>query len=425
MADSNAFARATGRDDNMGMEEHPALSSDSRCLAAKVCAIVLAMAGYVLLWSGFKPVVFSGVKADFSCFYRAGRMVAVGDGAQVYDLAAQSRYDRGLGSEFVDGSGRRFSLPFVFPPYALAVLAPMSRLPYRWAELMWFAANAGMLLALPFVLRRALRWDDKPVVAALVAPVVFVPAVLALMQGQLSILMLLLFAIAFAGMAEGNDAQAGLALAFTTLKPQFALAMLLALMVWRKWRALAAFTSTCLALLGVSVAIVGWQATLHYPRAVMEFNRLPGALGGEHPESMPNVRGCLYALLYGRVSEAAVGWVTAGMSIVLLAGMAALLKRGGRISAASYSLVMVMALLASYHAYLHDASLLLLPMMLMWSEQWSAPRVVLAAAMLGMYVVPVLPTSLSATAAQMAMVMALFAAGLCMDQRDPQASSVS
>src|SRR5215472_4166820 len=192
MADSKAFARATGRDDNMGMEEHPALSSDSKCLAAKVCAIVLAMAGYVLLWSGFKPVVFSGVKADFSCFYRAGRMVAVGDGAQVYDLAAQSRYDRGLGSEFVDGSGRRFSLPFVFPPYALA------------------------LLALPFVLRRALRWDDKPVVAALVAPVVFVPAVLALMQGQLSILMLLLFAIAFAGMAEGNDAQAGLALAFTT-----------------------------------------------------------------------------------------------------------------------------------------------------------------------------------------------------------------
>lgn len=388
-----------------------------------LCAAAVAIAFYALVWSCFKPLVFSGMKADFSCFYRAGRMVAAGDAALVYDLRAQGRYDRGLGTEFVDGSGRRFSLPFVFPPYALAMFALLSRLPYRWAELAWYAVNVGMLLALPFVLRRSLRWSDRQVALALLASVLFIPAVLSLMQGQLSILMLFLFAIAFAFLAEGNDAHAGLALALTTLKPQFALAMLVALLVWRKWRALAAFASGCVALLGLSVGIVGWRTALHYPAAVMAFKRMSGGMGGEHPESMPNIRGCLYALLHGRVPEAAaIGWITFGLSIALLAGMALLLKRSGRSSPAGYSLVIVVTLLVSYHAYLHDASLLLLPMMLMWGRQCSASRVVLMAAMLGMYVVPVLPASLSATAVQMVLLMVLFAVGLWMDRRDPQLS---
>lgn len=383
---------------------------------------MLAIVCYGVVWNCFKPVVFSGVKADFSCFYRAGRMVTAGEAAHVYDLRAQSRYDRRLGTEFVDGSGHRFSLPFVFPPYTLLLFAALSRLSYRDAELVWFVANAGMLVVLPFLLRRALAWSDKWVIAALVAPVVFVPALLALMQGQLSILMLLLFAMVFVCLTEGKDVQAGLALAFTTLKPQFALAMLLALLVWRKWRVLAAFASGCVALLGWSVGMVGWRTALHYPAAVMAFNRMPGAMGGEHPADMPNVRGCVNALLQGRVPEAAIGWATVVLSIVLLAGMGALLKRRGKISAAGYSLVIVVTLLVSYHAYLHDASLLLLPMMLMWNQQWIASRVVLPAAILGMYVVPVLPTSLSATAVQMVMVMVLFAVGVRLDRRESQVS---
>src|SRR5277367_4077007 len=178
----------------------PRLEPHRRALLLLAAAV--AIAGYALLWVWLKPIVFSAKTSDFSCFYRAGRMVIAGDGARVYDLAAQREYDQRLGSSFVL-QGRQFSLPFVFPPYTLALFAPLSRLPYRAAEFLWYAANAGMLLMLPLVLRKSLRSSSTSLAAQLLAPVFFLPAVLALLQGQPSILLLLLLAMAFAAFQAG------------------------------------------------------------------------------------------------------------------------------------------------------------------------------------------------------------------------------
>lgn len=385
-------------------------------LLAGTVAIVL----YALIWSWFKPILFSASKSDFSCFYRAGRMVMAGDGARVYDLAAQQAFDQRLGTTFVAKQGQPFSLPFVFPPYTLALFAPLSCLPYRVAEFVWYVANVGMLLALPLVLRISLAASDRTIAAELLAPVLFLPAVLALMQGQTSILLLLLFAMTFATLAKRRETAAGCILAFALLKPQLALPLSLALAIWRKWRALAAMFWTGVALLGLSAAIAGWHATLHYPRALLEFNHLSSALGGEHPESMPNLRGAVYLLLPGR-SAAAVAGITIVLSMLLLAVLAILLKPSA-LSRTSYSLVLIAGCLVSYHAYLHDDSLLLLPILLITDElqrsQWTATRAVLAAAMGALYVVPLLPTSLSATALQMSAVMAILAAVLGVEMRN-------
>ena len=355
-------------------------------------------------------------------------MVIAGDGARVYDLTAQREYDQRLGTSFVDGQGRRFSLPFVFPPYALALFAPLSRLPYRSAEFVWYLANAGMLLALPFVLRKSLASSDKAIAAELLAPVLFVPAVLALMQGQTSILLLLLFSMAFAALAEGQDTFAGFLLALAMLKPQLMLAPLVALVIWRRWRALAAMVWAGVALLGLSATIAGWRATLHYPQALLAFNRLPGALGGEHQESMPNLRGAIHILLRGHWPDAAVSAITVALSIVLLASLTIWLKRFGGFSRSSYSLVIAVACLLSFHAYLHDTSLLLLPIMLiaqsLLESRWTAAHSAIAVTIGAMYLVPVLPTSLSATALQMFAAMASLAALLALEMRQARSKSI-
>ena len=387
-----------------------------------------AIVCYALIWIAFKPVVFSATRSDFSCFYRAGRMVVAGDGARVYDLAAQREYDQRLGTSFVDGQGREFSLPFVFPPYALALFAPLSRLPYRRAEFVWYAANVGMLLALPFVLRKSLASSDKAIAAELFAPILFVPAVLALMQGQTSILLLLLFALAFAGLDEGKDTLAGCLLALALLKPQLMLAPLVALVIWRRWRALVAMVWAGVALLGLSATIAGWRATLHYPQALLAFNRLPGALGGEHQESMPNLRGAIHILLRGHWPDANVSAITVALSIVLLAMLAILLRRVGGFSRNSYAMVIVFACLLSFHAYLHDTSLLLLPIVLiaqsLLESCWTAGHSVIAAAIGAMYLVPLLPTSLSTTALQMFAAMATLAALLALEMRQARSKSI-
>ena len=396
-------------------------STDARRRLAILLAAALAVLGYMIIWTRFKPVVFANTHSDFSCFYRAGRMVIEGDASRVYDLAAERQFDRRLGTNFVDGKGESFSLPFVFPPYSLAVFAPLACLPLRTAELAWYVINIGMLLALPFALRWRRQWKDQTIAAELLAPLLFLPAVLALMQGQPSILLLLLLALVFAALSQGQDARAGMALAFVTLKPQLVLPMLLALVVWRKWKALAAFAWTSIALLGVSVAVVGQSAVLDYPGALMRFNHLAGSLGGEHPESMPNLRGGLYLLLQDRCSGKAVAGITMALSVFLLVALAMLLKRHVTPSPAAYSLTIVVTLVVSYHAYLHDDALLLLPMILaaqhVFRNRLTVTRMALMAAIAGLYIIPLLPASLSTTAIEMLVVMVVFSALLAVELR--------
>jgi hypothetical protein len=392
-------------------------------------AAAIALVGYALIWAGFKPMVFAGVKTDFSCFYRAGRMVVAGDGRLVYDLPAQAGYDARLGTRFVDGAGNTFSLPFVFPPYTLAVFAPLAYLPYRYAEFFWYMANVAMLLALPFALRKKLTWNVSATALAMLAPVLFIPAVLALMQGQPSILLLLLLAVVFGALSTGSQVIAGSLLACAIFKPQLALPMLLALTVWRQWRALVAFACACVGLLGLSGAMVGWTATLHYPSAVLEFNHLAGRMGGEHPESMPNLRGLAYILVEAHTTSVAARDSTIAVSLLLLLAMAIFLKRYWQISEAGYALVMVVTLLVSYHAYLHDTSLLLLPFFLMagriYRQPWTVAHIGLAALMVAEYVIPLAPTSLRATAMQMCVATLMLAALLGMEIRTMAASEPS
>lgn len=395
----------------------PRLEPHGRALILLAAAVAIAC--YAAIWLWFQPIVFSTTKTDFSCFYRAGRMVMASDGARVYDLAAQREYDRRLGTSFVL-EGRQFSLPFVFPPYTLALFAPLSRLPYRAAEFLGYAANVGMLLALPFVLRKSLRSSSTSIAAQLLAPVFFLPAVLALMQGQPSILLLLLLAMTFAALDAGNETAAGVLLACAMFKPQLVLPLFVALIVWRKWKTLVATFWTGVALSAVSALIVGWRATLHYPRALLEFNHLSSAFGGEHPESMPTLRGVLHVLA-PRCPGLAIASITLTLTVALLFLFAVALKPSAASSATNYSLAIAACCLLSYHAYLHDDSLLLLPIILIGQQllhgHWSRTHTALALTIAALYLIPVLPTSLSTTAQQIFVAIVMLAALLAIEIR--------
>ncbi len=376
-------------------------------------AIMVALTCYGLCWCGLKPRVFSEVQADFSCFYRAGRMVLAGDGARVYELNAERRYDARLKTSFVDSGGHSFSLPFVFAPFVLVVFAPLSLLPYPQAELLWYGMNVGMLLTFPFLVRNRLRWNQRTLILALVAPAFFVPVLLALMQGQPAILLLVIFALTLANLAERNELRAGAWLAMATFKPQLVIPVLLTLAVMRKWKTLTAFGVGCLLLFGISVGIVGWRATLTYPRAVMEFSRLSGSIGGEHPGNMPNLRGFLTVSLPAQISSVVQTRIILVATAGLLLAMLFCLRRSREFSPVSFSLVLTITVLVSYHAYLHDFALLVLPCILLadyyLQSKWTMLHTGFAAIVTAFYVIPVAPTSMKATAVQMFAAASLFA----------------
>jgi hypothetical protein len=112
-----------------------------------------------------------------------------------------------------------------------------------------------------------------------------------------------------------------------------------------------------------SIAVVGWQAALHYPGYVMQVSRI--AIGPIVPELMPNLRG-LVDVVSGHPDSYPV---SIGITVLLSAGLLWVVSKRWKTSPPelvdlSWSLAIIAALLTSYYTYLYDLSLLLIPLLL-------------------------------------------------------------
>jgi hypothetical protein len=89
-----------------------------------------------------------------------------------------------------------------------------------------------------------------------------------------------------------------------------------------------------------------------------QFNALPPELWGPAPQYFANVRGFLYVMLHARLSTLNLAALTFALSSALMLLVVVALRRRESL-ALGFALVIVVTLLTSYHAYLHDMSLLL------------------------------------------------------------------
>ena len=381
-------------------------------------ALAFTIAGYALLWICLKPAAFVERNSDFGCFYRAGRMVLAGEGAQAYDLHAEQRFDAQMGMRTFDGEGRFVSLPFLFAPFSLAWFALLACLCYPQAEAAWYVANVAMLLIIPFLLRRRSDRGTCYLICAWLVPLVFLPVILSLMQGQPSVLLVLFFAAAYADLRGGLEARAGCWLALAAFKPQFVLPVVLALTVWRKWKTIRGFALASAALVVVSAALVGWETALRYPLALLQYSAMAYSPAGEHPESMANLRGVVDQLFRTHLPASALAAVTLMASLLVLGGTMSVLRRS-RISEASFSLVVVVSVLVSYHAYLHDVSLLLLPILLLSPPLWRRPftrtQIIKSGCIAAILLAPLALTSLGFAALVITIAAASLAVTLAVD----------
>jgi hypothetical protein len=337
--------------------------------------VLVAITCYAAICLYLKPTLAGRSIRDFSCFYRAGKMVRAGQGAKVYDFASEQQYDEMWRAELVAPGQHFMSQYFVSAPFILLIFAPLSCLTFAHAEVTWYWINAGMLLTYPFLLVGVLQRSKLLALAVLATPF-FIPVEIALIEGQQSILLLLLFTVLFRELARGHEAASGCILALSTFKPQLALPMLLVLVVTRRWRAVAGFCASCFALFWTCVALVGWHTTLSFPRVLQEFNQIRGP-AGIHPDIMINVRGMLYLLLHTQVSEFVLVVLTFAASVLLMIALVVTFRQPRQpISGLHFSLVVTLTLLASYHAYMHDLTLLLLPFLLVVSYLPQLPATV-------------------------------------------------
>jgi len=330
---------------------------------------------FAFLVGAFIGVRFSGSLqgTDFPHFYCAARMLADGHGRQLYDAGLQWQYQGRY-------AGRVGTL-YTHPPFEAALYLGVAWLPLRYAYLVWCALNMAFLAAAArrLALEALPSWDWR---VLLVVSLTFVPALVCVLQGQDSLLLLLLVVLAFTALRRKHAFAAGCWLGLGLFKFQVALPLALVVAVAQvggsRGRFAKGFSLTATALAGASIAISGWPVLTLYPSFLLHFKEQP--LGGLVPQAMANFRGLTYLLFRSDQSF----WAVAVLSILCAAALIKTVSgwRNVRLAPPSpagaiqaefdlaFAGTVLFALLVSYHLNPHDLSLLLLPLALLSHRVW-------------------------------------------------------
>jgi len=296
---------------------------------------------------------------DFTIFYCAAKILRSGLGSQLYNEGLQLQVQRSFAPNVPIRQG---PLPFNHPAFEALLFVPFARLSYFSAYLLWTVANLGMLALLFFLLRPHLSiLKEIALPEWMFAWLAFFPVFIGLLQGQDSILLLLLFVLAYLALHSRRDFNAGCWLGLGLFRFQFALPFLLILLWQKKWRAVLGFALIASALGGLSLALVGWTGTLTYIDYAQRVER--GTTGAIVAATMPNLRGlAAWAAVAGVPPYVVMGTVVLlSVAVLLFASSIWGIDRTGRLAMCAALLAVS---LASYHDHEYDLSLLLLPILL-------------------------------------------------------------
>jgi hypothetical protein len=304
---------------------------------------------------------------DFPDFYCAARMLAAGHGPQLYDADLQRQYQARY-------AGRVGTL-YIHPPFEAAIYLAVAWLPLRYAYLLWSLLNLTFLgVGVRLLAKEILPWDWR---LSLGVSLTFVPTLLCFLQGQDSLLLLLLVVLSFSALRHSRGFAAGCWLGLALFKFQLALPLALVLVVTQSRNVrtglVKGFSLAALALAALSVAISGWSLFLVYPKFLLHLKAQPFA--GIVPQAMANFRGLIYLLFHSDQSSGAV----ISLSILCAAALIMTLlgwKKMGRDNDnnnsnnddfdLAFANTVTFALMVSYHLNPHDLSLLLLPIALLF-----------------------------------------------------------
>ena len=225
---------------------------------------VLAVAGLWLTGHGLMDAWNRPLGTDFSQVWAAGVEMWAGNPDAPFDPATHAAEQRTLFGPETQFYG------WHYPPYFLAVAALVALLPYGPALLVW----QGVTLAAFLGVVRAIVGSTVPAALVLLATAGFPAVFVNLTHGHNGFLTAALLGGGLLALKR-RPLLAGALLALLAYKPQFALAIPVALVAGRHWRALAAGAITLLAMTLASVLAFGlesWRAfhtSLAFTRTVV------------------------------------------------------------------------------------------------------------------------------------------------------------
>jgi alpha-1,2-mannosyltransferase len=282
--------------------------------------------------------------ADFSQVWVAGLEVLRGQPEAPFDLSRHVAAQRAEFGATSDVFG------WHYPPVFLAPAAALAALPYLQALALWQAATLLLyLLAVLAILRQTDIASWRVAVAALAFPATLVN----LGHGQNGFLTAALLGVGFLQL-HPRPLLAGVCFGLLAYKPQFALALPVALVCGGHWRTIAAASATTALTVAASAAVFGvetWIAFAHSLATTRSIALEQGAAGFAKIQSVFSA----VRLLGGDV---ALAYAAQSTTTLLALGALALLWRSAADARAKAAAAIVASLLATPYCFDYDMAAL-------------------------------------------------------------------
>lgn len=229
----------------------------ARVLPPAVVAVVLAVALLpAMLAAVGRGDDAAGLGGDFPSFYAAGRIMVDGEADDLYDPGVQRVRQQDFNDE------GEF-LYFAYPPFVATAYAALAWLPYGVALTVQILLAVGSLtLAARLGVPRSIADMSRRrhVIVAVALALASYPILRAVLGGQNTAFTIAVIIAAWWLLDRGAPFASGVAAGVLLYKPQFAVVLLLVLVAFRAWRAIAGFGVTAVALYAVGALThgLGW-----------------------------------------------------------------------------------------------------------------------------------------------------------------------
>jgi Glycosyltransferase family 87 len=347
-------------------------------LSTKLMAIWALLVAAFQLFTLPGDVLRMAVKVtDFQAFYRAGQWMLGPQTTPLYPLTSFAGY-RGPPADLT---------LYLNPPHFLIAFSPLLSVPLRTAYLLFSLLNIVCFFATLWVLRPFMRsWKpgQRFCVAALLFGSPFLTAAVA--QGTVSMPITLCLAVVVTQDLRKltntwrGALLSGFCLSVLSMKPQYLILIGLYLLARSQWKVVLVGASTTMAWFVASVAAMGIEPWLRYPRYLQIFTQQLDTYDTNDrssywvAEQMINVRGVFVRIL----SFSQAGLInTLSTAVLLLAGAITVTigvrVRGGQLDAmVAWCLVLLAVLATSGHANPPDGVTIMIPAIVGWSVLRSA-----------------------------------------------------
>lgn len=326
-------------------------------------AIVLIIWGLILVQvalnarAAIPPMAaLSKGAADFLVFYTGARILHVGERHELYNLNVQAHFQQSI-------YPRDHPLPYNHPAYELLLFLPLAGWTFSTQYYAWLSINVLILIWMAIALSKAFdhsllkRW-----VFIFSAALAFPPIVICLVQGQDTLLLLLIYSLTYGAMKQRRDFMAGLLLSLGLFKFHLVLPFLIPMLARRHWKFIQGFIVGAVALAAISIMITGFDGFLEHAALLRLLNRRP-EIAYTALALMANLRGLLTILVHGKVAADVAVVLLSAISIGIAARMMVPPSVRDHRFDIGFAVTVTSVILVSYHLNVHDLSLAVLPIL--------------------------------------------------------------